>query len=127
MRTGVFWTQSRVLFLTTKDFRNKHNISSHNSLNGSLNGMKDSWGLLAVFNDKLEAVKHDIEECTKELDLLQKQLNEASTDLKNPKAKKSMSITELDADVRNMRTKTNELNKKGEKITKDLQDLSKKQ
>lgn len=98
-----------------------------NSLNGSLNGMKDSWGLLAVFNDKLETIKHDIEECTKELDVLQKQLNEASTDLKNPKARKSRSITDLDADVRNMRTKTNELNKKGEKITKDLQDLSKKQ
>ncbi|MEM3839154.1 MAG: hypothetical protein QXF01_01070 [Candidatus Micrarchaeaceae archaeon] len=92
-------------------------------LDDSTKQMKDSWGLLAVFDDKLEKIKADLDQTMKELDEIQRQISTASKDLKNPKS--ANTIDKIEGDVNEIRNKVGKVSKKKAALGKDIDDLSK--
>ncbi len=98
--------------------------AQYNSFDQSIKSMKDSWGLLAVFNDKLEKIKEDIATLSKQLGEVEKELGEANSALKSPKAGEQ-NVRSLESKAKSLRSATSALGKGAEKVKKNIDDMTK--
>ena len=95
-----------------------------NTLNQSLKSMKESWGLLAVFNDRLDKIKKDIDDLSKKLDAQEAKLNGVEKVMKSPKGK-TADVSNVESEVKELHGQTNEINSGSDKLTRDMEELSK--
>ncbi len=97
--------------------------SQFNALNQSIKTMKESWGLLAVFDGKLTSAREGIAALSKQLDALEKELSGTEEEMKKPGSDAGMRT--LESRVKVMRSATSSASKESDRLRDEVAGLSK--